>query len=137
MTLARRKTRTKAQLAYHDAAANLGCVVCRWRIAHGMQDHQPNYTRLHHRNLDDKHGQKQLGQDFVVAMCDWHHQGIPAVFEGFGTEARTPDEMREAYGPSFELHARDFREWTYDVLPGYGRGTEAWQKYQDELLEGA
>lgn len=136
MTLARRKTKTKAQLAYHDRAASLGCVVCRWRIQHEMQDHQPNQTRLHHRNLDDKHGQKQLGQDFVVAMCDWHHQGILLEDpDSFHLRFLSVEEMRDRYGPSFEHHARDFREWTYDVLPGMGRGTEAWQAYQDMLME--
>lgn len=125
MTLAKRKTKTKAQVAYHDAAAALGCVVCRQR-----EQSQPNATRLHHRNIGDLHGQRQMGQDFIVAMCDWHHQGIPV-------EGMQADEMRELYGPSFELHARDFRVWTDDVLPEYpGRGTEKWQGYQDHLLEG-
>lgn len=123
MTLARRKTKTKAQVCYHDAIAGLGCVVCRFRKCK-----QPNATRIHHRNVGDLHGQRQMGQDYVVAMCDWHHQGIPA----FGLQG---EAMRDKYGPSFELHARDFRIWTQDVLPNYGRGTEAWQRYQDELLE--
>jgi hypothetical protein len=121
MTLARRKTATKAQAAYQDRARELGCVVCRFR-----QQRQPNETHLHHRNFNDWHGAKQLGQDAVVAMCAWHHDG--RLVEGYST-----DDMREMYGPSFK-HAADFREWTYDALPGYGRGTEAWQKYQDELL---
>jgi hypothetical protein len=122
MTLAKRKTRTKAQLDYHDRAAALGCVVC---IKRGCS--QPNETHLHHRNFNDWHGAKQLGQDAVVAMCAWHHDG--RLIEGWNSEG-----MRRTFGPSFK-HAADFREWTYDVLPGYGRGTEAWQKYQDELLE--
>ena len=42
--------------------------------------------------------------------------------------------MREAFGPSFAAHARDFRVWTADVLPGMGIGTEAWQAYQNTLL---
>jgi len=122
MTLARRKAATKAEAVYQDRARELGCVVC---IKRGC--YQPNETHLHHRNFNDWHGAKQLGQDAVVALCAWHHDG--RLVEGYST-----DDMREAFGPSFK-HAADFREWTYDALPGYGRGTEAWQKYQDELLE--
>lgn len=122
--IAKRKTATKSQQAYQDAARALGCVVCRFR-GHAQAGH----TEIHHRNLDDKHGQKQLGQDAVVALCSWHHRGIP--LWGWGDE-----EMREAFGPSFTLHARDFRDWTADVLPDMGRGTEAWQRYQDSILEG-
>ena len=32
------------------------------------------------------------------------------------------------------LHLGDFRVWTADVLPGYGRGTEAWQRWQEEQM---
>jgi len=124
----------RAQLAYHHKAIEQGCIVCRFRIANGMQAEkwgQGGHTELHHRNFNDWHGGKRLGQDFVVALCRYHHQGdwrpeFPPL---------TGDEMREVYGPSFK-HAADFRVWTDDVLPGYGRGTEAWQRYQDELLEG-
>lgn len=119
------KAATRAEQSYQDACREMGCVICahmRWR--------QPNETHIHHRNIGDLHGQKQLGQDAVVALCAWHHEGIPLpMMQG--------DEMRELWGPSFKLHARDFRVWTDDVLPGYGRGTEAWQKRQNELLEGA
>lgn len=125
MTLARRKTATKAEQAYQDAARELGCVVCRFR-GHA----QAGATEIHHRNLDDKHGQRQLGQAFVVALCSWHHRGVP--WWGHGD-----DEMREEYGPSFAQTPRDFRAWTADVLPDMGRGTEAWQAYQDQLLGGS
>lgn len=123
MTLARRKTATKAEQAYQDAARELGCVVCRFR---GQP--QAGATEIHHRTLDDKHGQRQLGQSFVVALCSWHHRGTP-------WWGHSDEEMRDEYGPSFALHARDFRAWTADVLPGMGRGTEAWQAYQNTLLE--
>lgn len=122
MTLARRKTATKAEQAYQDAARELGCVVCRFR---GHE--QVGATEIHHRNLDDKHGQRQLGQSFVVALCSWHHRGVP--WWGYSDE-----EMRDEYGPSFASTPRDFRAWTADVLPDMGRGTEAWQEYQDILL---
>lgn len=121
--LAKRKAPTRDQQAYQDAARELGCVVCRLRKCD-----MAGYPEIHHRNLDDKHGQRQLGQGAVVAMCSWHHRGVP--FWGWGD-----DEMRDVFGPSFALHARDFRAWTEDVLPHLtGRGTERWQKYQDELL---
>lgn len=122
--LARRKAPTRPQQAYQDAARELGCVVCRFR---GQR--QAGRTEIHHRTLDDKHGQRQLGQDFVVALCAWHHRGV--LLPQYPTE----ELMREAFGPSFALHARDFRVWTADVLPDIGRGTEAWQWYQNRLLE--
>lgn len=116
---------TTAQQEYQSRARALGCVVCRYRIAHCGQPNQPNETHIHHRNIGDQHGQKQIGQDAVVSMCAYHHDGVPI----FGwSDAR----MREAYGPSFKLHARDFRIWTDDAIGG--RGTQAWQRYQDELL---
>ena len=131
------KKATASESQYQDAARALGCVVCRYRfIASGGTHEEFEHcysahagdTEIHHRNVGDLHGQKQLGQDAAVALCAYHHRGVP--FFGWGD-----DEMREAYGPSFALHARDFREWTQDVLPGYGRGTAAWQKLQDEYLE--
>lgn len=128
MTIAKRKTPTKAQAAYIDRISPLCCVVCRYRIDNGMQ---PNIwcgtPHRHHRNFNDWHGAKQLGQGAVVMLGAWHHDGRLELEMG-------SEEMREIFGPSFK-HAKDFREWTYDVLPGYGRGTEAWQRYQDELLE--
>lgn len=122
MTLARRKTATKAEQSLQDAMREFGCAVCRFRRVP-----QVGSTEIHHRNLDDKHGQKQLGQHAVVALCQYHHRGLPL----WGW---SDDEMREEYGPSFALHARDFRTWTADVLPGYGRGTEAWQRWQQEQM---
>lgn len=133
MSLARRKTANKAEASYQDAVRALGvCVVCEFRRRHGMlspTEPVPGALHLHHRNLGDMHGAKQLGQHAVVLLCDYHHDDK---FCFFGW---SPDEMREVYGPSFGFHARDFRAWTQDVLPGFGRGTEAWQRFQDQLLE--
>src|SRR3546814_17536495 len=94
-----RSTRTDTLFPYttlfrSDRARELGCVVCRFRIANGMQKDQPNATRIHHRNVGDYHGQKQLGHDEVVALCDWHH-------DGWQLESWTVDDMREVYCPSF------------------------------------
>ena len=124
------KAATVAEADYQDRARALGCVVCRWLLDHGWKlPSQCGYTHIHHRNTGDLHGQKQLGQNEVVAMGGWHHDGV--LLPGYTTET-----MRETFGPSFKATPRDFRVWTDDVLPGYGRGTEAWQRYQDELLEG-
>lgn len=124
MTLAKRKPATREQQSYQDAARELGCMVCRYRKCP-----QPGPTEIHHRNLGDLHGQKQLGQDAAVALCSWHHRGV--FLFGYSDES-----MRDEFGPSFARHPRDFREWTYDVLPGMGKGTEAWQTFQDKILEG-
>ena len=122
------KPPTKAEQEYQDAARALGCVVCLWRIKHGMQrDILCGPTHMHHRNVGDKHGQKQIGQHAVVALGAWHHDGV--LWQGWSTDA-----MREFFGPSFAAQARDFRAWTADALPGKGIGTEAWQAYQNELL---
>lgn len=121
------KPPTKAEQEYQDAARALGCVVCLWRIKHGMQrDILCGPTHIHHRNIGDKHGQRQIGQHAVVALGAWHHAG--AVLPGWA------GQMLGAFGPSFALHARYFRAWTADVLPNLGIGTEAWQAYQDTLL---
>lgn len=122
---------TRAQQAYHDAARALGCVVCRFRILRGLQPAwagQCGAVHIHHRNLGDKHGAPQLGHDCVTSLGAWHHDGDQ--FPG-----RTRDQMRAVYGPSFKHHAREFRLWTDEVLPGFtGIGTEAWQQWQDAQL---
>ncbi|MCI2243809.1 hypothetical protein L3067_04200 [Xanthomonas sp. PPL568] len=120
------KAATRAEAAYQEAARALGCVVCRWRIAAGLQPSLwCGHIRIHHRNVGDLHGQKQIGQHAVVAMGDWHHQGVPLPH-------RSGRHMYALFGPSFQEQAREFRMWTLDVLGG--RGTEAWQQYQDQLL---
>lgn len=122
------KSATLAEAGYQDRARALGCVVCAYLLANGWNlPSQCGATHIHHRNIGDLHGQKQLGQDAVVALGAWHHDGI--LLPGY-----TTDTMRDTFGPSFKF-GRDFRAWTYDLLPGMGRGTEAWQKYQDQLLE--
>ena len=72
MTLAKRKTATKAEQAYQGRARELGCVVCRFR---GHE--QAGATEIHHRNLDDKHGQKQLGQAAMVVLTHSHNRALP------------------------------------------------------------
>ncbi len=61
-------------------------------------------------------------------MGDWHHQGIPL-------PGKNERAMYALFDTSFQEQAREFRMWTLDALPGLGRGTEAWQGYQDQLLQ--
>lgn len=133
MTLAKRHGKTKATEDYARRIIELGvCVVCEFRRRNGMQsatDPTCGAIQKHHRNFNDWHSSKQLGEAAVVMLCEYHHSVDAVCWFGWGD-----DEMREVYGPSFGRHAKDFREWTQEVLPGYGRGTEAWQRYQDELL---
>lgn len=120
---------TRVQQAYHDACRPLVCVVCLFRIQRGLQASVwCGPGQLHHRNLDDLHGQRQLGHDAVVMLGAWHHDGDQLT-------GKSRDAMRAIYGPSYKHHARDFRTWTADVLPGYGRGTEAWKRWMDEELK--
>lgn len=119
---------TRVQQAYHDSARALGCVVCLVRIRLGLQRAVVcGPTDIHHRNLHDLHGQKQLGHDSVVALGSWHHDGVLL-------PRTTTRGMTEAFGPSFKF-ARPFREMTEELLPHLtGRGTERWQAFQDEEL---
>lgn len=111
----------KAQKAYHDSVTGLGCIAC---LARENRE-ACGTVRVHHRTTGDLHGQKQLGHDYVVALGDWHHQGV--LYEG-----ETVDSMREKYGPSLHHHKRDFLVWIQDTLGE--RSTAALQRYQDEQL---
>lgn len=133
MSISYRKTANKAEADYHARVRALEvCVVCEYRRRAGdlkASEPVPGALELHHRNVGDKHGQKRVGQHAVVLLCSYHHDD-KFVFWGWGVE-----EMRAVYGPSFAHHARDFREWSRDVLPEFaGDGTERWQQYQDQLI---
>ena len=133
MTLAKRKPATRPQQDYQDRARALGCVVCIRRQQLGLQEPkwgQCGSTHIHHRNLGDLHGQKQIGQDAVVSMGAWHHDGVIEI----EWPPMSRDDMEAIYGPSFKS-AKPFREMTADLLPHLtGRGTERWQQFQDEIL---
>jgi hypothetical protein len=111
----------KAQKAMHDRAVALGCIAC---LARG-NTHACGPVRLHHRTTGDLHGQKQLGHDEVVALGDWHHQGVP--LPGYSIEA-----MRAKFGPSLHHHKRAFVEWLQDEFGE--RSTLALQRIQEGLL---
>jgi hypothetical protein len=114
---------TKAQKAYHDRASALGCVMCLLRL----NQVACGGTQIHHRTTGDLHGQKQLGHDYVVALGEWHHQGIPQ-------QDMTVEQMREAYGPSLHHHKKAFLEEVRERLAE--RSTAALQRLQDEMLGG-
>ena len=120
----------KLQQAYQDAARGLGCVICRHLMTVGKlspKAGQCGAVHIHHRNLDDKHGQRQLGQHAVVSLGSWHHDGLPPMFCG-------DTEAENVYGPSFK-YAKPFRAWTAEMFPDIsGRGTEVWQEIQDRML---
>ena len=118
---------TAAQQAHQDAQRAVGCAVCLYRIQHGMQSTWCGPPEIHHRTIGDMHGQKQLGQDATVCLGSWHHRGQTLPLLGL-------NDMRWHFGPSFALHARDFRVWTADVLGDDLRGTEAWQNWQDAQI---
>lgn len=119
----------KAQQAAQDAQRAHGCAACLLRGNRRFG----GTVRVHHRTTGDLHGQKQLGQDFTVALCDWHHQGILMVDRGsFHLKFMSPDQMREAYGPSLHHHKREFLNWLQDELGE--RSTGALQAWQDEQI---
>lgn len=60
-------------------------------------------TEAHHLNLDGKAGQARRGDEFVVPLGRWHHQGIPK-------DGMNSLEMAERFGPSLKTQSRRFRE---------------------------
>lgn len=122
---------TAAQQAHQDAQRADGCAFCRmlgfsfYGLQDGMSPCGP--TRVHHRTTGDLHGNLQLGQDFTVALGDWHHQGL------LMEHLPTIPLMRERFGPSLQHHKRAFLEVIADNLGE--RSTAALQRYQDERIE--
>lgn len=104
---------TKAQEARFLAIQMLGCIVCRKhkRIFRAAE--------IHHLTVGGRHGQKRRGHDYTIGLCGWHHRGANA----FGN----PDLGLKTYGPSYALHARQFRET-------YGSDDQL-LAYQNELIE--
>ena len=91
---------TSAQQARQDRAREMGCICC---LMLGLPLHQHcGAIEIHHQNLDGKAGQKQLGQDFTVALGGWHHRGALPPSE-------TNRSMAEVFGPSLAVSSRAFR----------------------------
>lgn len=112
---------TLAQQAHQDAQRRDGCAMC-----HLLNVACPLAVRIHHRTIADLHGNKQLGQDCTVALCDWHHQGVLLI------DLPTRDAMRAAYGPSLQHHKREFLDLIAEKLGE--RSTAALQRDQDARL---
>lgn len=118
---------TKAQQAAQDAQRAHGCAACHLR----RKSRACGHVRVHHRTTGDLHGNKQLGQDYTVALGDWHHQGIPL-------PGRSIAQMREEFGPSLHHHKREFLEWLQDTLGERSTGAlQAWQDAQINRSEAA
>ncbi|WP_057921136.1 Ref family recombination enhancement nuclease [Lysobacter capsici] len=102
---------TRAQAARWDEIRALGCVCC-------LLKDIKRAAEIHHMTVGGKHGQKRLGHDHTFGLCAWHHRGENA----FGS----PRLGVLAYGPSFALEPRRFREvfGTQDEL----------LEFQNELL---
>lgn len=113
---------TKAQQAHQDKQRAHGCAMC---LLLGLERDACGPVRVHHRTTGDLHGNKQLGQDATVGLGDYHHQGIPK-------PGRQEESMRDEFGPSLQLHKRDFVNLLQDLLGE--RSTAALQRWQDEQI---
>ena len=124
---------TKAEQAHQDAQRADGCAMCRLMGLKFNEDALRTMglspcgpTRVHHRTIGDKHGQKQIGQHATVALADWHHQGV--LMESLPTI----DAMRDRFGPSLAHHKRAFLDVIADNLGS--RSTQALQDFQDARI---
>lgn len=113
---------TAEQQRHQDAQRMHGCAMCILRD----NERQGGATEIHHLTCGDLHGQKQMGQEFTVALCSWHHRGAPLQY-------RPEREMRGTYGPSFALHKRAFMDELIDRLGE--RSMKPLQAWQDSRIE--
>ena len=97
---------TKEEEKLHRAIRDLGCICC-WMVGIG-----PVPCAIHHLTVGGKHGQKRRGHEFVIGLCDWHHQGylpqdcssVKEAEEWYGySYARTPAKFRQSFGNDDEL----------------------------------
>ena len=99
-------TPTKEEEKLHRAIRDLGCICC-WMVGIG-----PVPCAIHHLTVGGKHGQERRGHEFVLGLCDWHHQGylpqdcssVKEAEEWYGySYARTPAKFRQSFGNDDEL----------------------------------
>lgn len=97
---------TKAQQAWFDAIAEVGCICCRLQGIHYKVECERD-----HLNVGGLAGMKRRGHDFALGLCSWHHRGMP--FDGL-----TMPECRARFGPSQFHEKKAFREryGTFDEL---------------------
>ena len=97
---------TKEEEKLHRAIRDLGCICC-WMVGIG-----PVPCAIHHLTVGGKHGQKRRGHEFVIGLCDWHHQGylpqdcssVKEAEEWYGySYALTPSKFRQSFGNDDEL----------------------------------
>ncbi len=86
------KTATKAERQRWSDMRDIGCIAC-WQI--GYYGVPPD---MHH--LINGY---RIGHSATVALCEWHHRGIPRG----GVVA---DMCRRGLGPSLAEHSREFHE---------------------------
>lgn len=76
----------------------MGCMIARLRGLEWVG------TDIHHLLTTGLHGNgKRRGDEFTIALNPYSHAGKP--FNGWSV-----DECREMFGPSYALHAREFRD---------------------------
>ena len=111
----RRSKHTGAMTADHrrrfDAIKDRGCIACRQRGLRKV------YPEVHHLTESGR----QLGHDFTVGLCPWHHRAQP-----FGDWLDAP-RCRAALGPSLAEGSKPF-------YAAFGGNAELLER-QNKLLE--
>lgn len=105
------KPPTKAERERMEMIVAHGCCACRSERVGSLHP-----VEVHH--LID--GGKRRGHRFTVALCCWHHRGVPPV-AGMGVKAAS-----EQFGPSLHHDGRAFKK-------RYG-GDNALLAFQEFLL---
>lgn len=110
------KPPNKRETAFLDALGELGCICCWIRLRKRVE------TERDHRNVGGHAGNKRMGHLFALALCIWHHRGVP--HEGW-----SHDRSRQEMGPNQFDQKRAF-------LAEFGTFDEL-QVIQQEMLEQA
>ena len=82
----------------------LQCLACTlWSQKYGVSITTGQQTDEHHLNLGGHAGQRRIGRDHSIPLCQWHHQG-EAPYQLSATVAAA------VYGPSLARQSKAFRE---------------------------
>ena len=92
------KPRTKADIERHLDIKWIGCLPCMLDGWGGGDCH----VECEIQHILDESGEKRLGHQQTWGGCPWHHRGV------IKRDDYTLTEMIQSYGPSFELHRKDF-----------------------------
>lgn len=90
---------TPQQQADQDKVRALGCIACLMRRVDGVNAPLHTPAAIHHIKRDSR----QMGQDFVLPLCDWHHQSYP-----FTDTLATAEACRRELGPSLADGSKAF-----------------------------